>query len=33
MSVNLLDELKSEHKDDPDIMKNIDYVSGLLMND
>ena len=33
MSVNLLGELKSEHKDDPDIMKNIDYVSGLLMND
>ena len=33
MSVNLLNELKSEHKDDPDIMKNIDYVSGLLMNE
>ena len=26
-------ELKSEHKDDPDMMKNIDYVSGILMNE
>ena len=33
MSTNLLNELKSEHKDDPDMMKNIDYVSGLLMNE
>ena len=33
MSTSLLNELKSEHKDDPDIMKNIDYVSGLLMNE
>ena len=33
ISANLLDELKSEHKDDPDMMKNIDYVSGLLMNE
>ena len=33
MSANLLNELKSEHKDDPDMMKNIDYVSGILMNE
>ena len=33
MSTNLLNELKSEHKDDPDMMKNIDYVSGILMNE
>lgn len=33
MSSNLLNELKSEHKDDPDMMKSIDYVSGLLMNE
>ena len=33
ISANLLDELKSEHKDDPDMMKNIDYVSGILMNE
>ena len=33
MSANLLNELKSEHKNNPDIMKNIDYVSGLLMNE
>tara|TARA_B100000401_G_scaffold337256_1_gene235901 strand:+ start:254 stop:931 length:678 start_codon:yes stop_codon:yes gene_type:complete len=33
MSANLLNELKFEHKDDIDMMKNIDYVSGLLMNE
>lgn len=33
MSSNLLNELKSEHKDDPDMIKSIDYVSGLLMNE
>ena len=32
ISANLLNELKSEYKDDPDMMKNIDYVSGILMN-
>ena len=33
MSANLLNELKFEHKDNPNMMKNIDYVSGLLMNE
>ena len=31
-SIKLLDEIKYENTDDPDVMQKIDYVSGLLMH-
>ena len=31
-SIKLLDEIKYENTDDPDVIQKIDYVSGLLIH-